>query len=366
MRRCVTILVAVLLAVAASPAPAEAEGTDPSWATCSQQTVPVTLSATDPVVYNVVGRLCLRDDGSRGAHTVELFVSGLTYDHNYFNLGYQPNTYSYVYAATSRGYSTFNIDRLGVGLSDHPPADKLTLQSHAYVLGQVVQKLRAGAVGGRAFTIVAGVGHSFGAATLQYLAGTATDATTVPDYLVLASFLMTTYAPGLTALGSALYPASSDPAFAAAGLSAGYLTTLPGTRASIFYRTAGAESGMPAVDEAMKQTGTLTERSTLAAARNTAVTLAVKVPVLITVGQYDNLYCSEASGLTCATAAAVRTREATNWGPRACLSTYVVADGGHVTGLHIKARDSYNFAHSWLDRYSIPGAVAKDANGCLP
>jgi len=362
----VALLAASLLILVAPPAASWSEGTDPTWATCSRQTVPVTVSATDPTVYNVVGRLCLRNDANRGSHTVELLVSGLTYDHNYFNVSYQPNAYSYVYAATSLGYSTFNMDRLGVGLSDHPPSAKLTLQSHAYVVAQIVKKLRAGAIGGRTFTVVAGVGHSFGAAVLQYLAGTATDATSVPDYLVLASFIMTTYTPGLTALGASLYPATSDPAFASSGLDSGYLTTLPGTRGSIFYHPAGADPAIIPVDEATKQTGTLTERSSLAAARNTTVTLAVKVPVLITVGQYDNLYCDEASGLTCASAAAVKTREAANWGPRACLSTYVVIDAGHVSGLHIKARDSYNSVHSWLDRYSIPGPIAKDANGCLP
>src|SRR5205085_7879859 len=95
----------------------------------------------------------------------------------------------------SRGYSTFAIDRLGTGLSHKPPADLLTTQSHAYVVGQIVQKLRAGAIGGRTFSTVVGVGHSFGAGILQYLAGTATVAATIPDYLVLGSFLTTTYAP---------------------------------------------------------------------------------------------------------------------------------------------------------------------------
>jgi pimeloyl-ACP methyl ester carboxylesterase len=367
MRRLLVFLIALLtsvfLATAARPSIAFAEGTDPSWAACSARTIPVTVSATDPTLYNVRGRLCTTQDSARGRKTVELFVSGLTYDHNYFNSPSQPNTYSYVYAATSRGYSTFNIDRLGVGLSDHPPSSKLTLQSHAYVIAQIVQKLRAGAIGGISFVNVVGVGHSFGAAILQYLAGTTTDVTARPDYLVLQSFLMTTYASGLAALGGAFYTAASDPAFASAGLDSGYITTMPSTRGNAFYRTAGADAAMIAMDESTKQTGTQTERSSLGAARNPAVTLAITVPVLITVGQYDNLYCDEASGLTCASNAAVKTREAVNFGPHACLSAYVVVDGGHATGFHIKARDSYNFAHSWVDKYTIN--PVKDANGCV-
>jgi pimeloyl-ACP methyl ester carboxylesterase len=367
MTRCSTLLAAVLastiLTVVLPPTASRAEGTDPSWATCSWQTVSVTVSATDPTPYNVVGRLCTTQDSARGRRTVELFVSGITYDHNYFNVYQQPNSYSYVYAATSRGYSTFNIDRLGVGLSDHPPSSKLTVQAHAYVVAQIVQKLHAGAIGGTAFVNVVGVGHSFGAAILQYLAGTATDTTARPDYLVLASFLMSTYTPGVTSLGTSLYTATSDPAFSSSSLDSGYLTTLPSTRASLFYRTGGVDPAMVTVDESIKQTGTTAERASIGAARDTAVTLAITVPVLITVGRYDSLYCNEASGLTCASNDAVRIREAPNFGPRACLSAYMVADAGHATGFHIKARDSYNFAHSWVDKYTIN--AVKDSNGCV-
>ena len=164
-------------------------------------------------------------------------------------------------------------------------------------------------------------------------------------------------------LGNSLYPATSDPAFAASGLDSGYLTTLPNTRGPMFYRTGGAEPAMITVDESIKSTGTTTERTSIGAARNPAVTLAITVPVLITVGRYDNLYCDEASGLTCASNEAIRVREAPNFGPRACLSAYMVVDGGHSTGFHIKARDSYNFAHTWLDKYTIN--AVKDANGCV-
>lgn len=359
------ILSAVVVALSA-PSTASAEGSDPSWATCAQYVVPVTVSATDTTPYNVSGRLCLREDSARGLHTVEMFVSGLTYDHNYFNASYQPNTYSYIYAATSRGYSTFNWDRLGVGLSDHPPADKLTLQSHAYVASQIVQKLRAGLIGGRAFTTVVGVGHSFGAAVLQYLAGTTTVAANTPDYLILAGFLFTTYTPGLVQLGGSLYTATSDPAFASSGLGSNYLTTMPSTRGASFFRVAGAETAMITLDETTKQTGTLTERTSLPSARNTAITLNVKVPVLIVVGQYDNLQCNEATGLTCASSAAVKTREAANWGAKACLSTYVVVETGHSIGMHYKARESYNAGHAWVDNYTVSGVGSKDANGCLP
>jgi pimeloyl-ACP methyl ester carboxylesterase len=333
---------------------------------CNTQTVPVRVSPADPTFYLLSGRLCLTPAGTAHSNTVELLVSGLTYDRHYFDSSYQPEKYSYVASAGSRGYSTFNIDRLGVGLSSHPPAEKLTIPSHAYVIGQIVQKLRtADALPVRAFTNVVGVGHSLGTGILQYLAATATDRSTVPDYLVLGSFLTTTYGPGATRVGNVLYPATADPKFASSGLGPDYLTTQPGTRAAAFFNVASAETAMIDLDESTKQTGTVGERASIPAVRDPAILRAIKVPALITVGEYDNLYCDEASGLSCATSTVIKNREGANYSARACLSTYVVAGAGHSVGLHLNAADAYNATHNWVDRYTGT-AGSKDANGCLP
>jgi pimeloyl-ACP methyl ester carboxylesterase len=368
MRKPITLLLAVVALAAGLltvTTPAQADGTDPSWASCAQYSVPVTLPG-DATSYHISGRLCTRVDALRGSKTVQLLVPGWSYDHNYFNPSYQPNTYSWVYAETSKGYTTFNIDRLGTGASSKPPAAELTLQNQAAAIGQVVQALRNGTVGTVHYQLVVGVGHSFGAAILQYLAGTATNATTKPNYLVLEDFLTTGYAPGVTALANALYPASSDPAFVSAGLPTGYLTTRPGTRGGIFYYSAGADPAMITLDESLKQTGTDSERTTLPAARASTVTHGVSVPTVIAVGQYDSLDCNEASGLTCASSAAVQTREAGNFSPRACLSAYVLTNAGHDTNLHITARNIYNYVDGWLDNYTINYVNQLTTNGCLP
>jgi pimeloyl-ACP methyl ester carboxylesterase len=365
MSKLTRLLAAGLLAATGMIAtPTAARADDPSWATCSQQTVQVTLSATSTTLYNLVGRLCLRTDSLRGSRTVELMVPGMTYDQNAFNPSLEPNTYSYVFAATSRGYSTFVIDRIGTGLSGKPAPDLVTTQSHAHVVGQIVQKLRAGTIGGRAFSMVVGVGHSFGAAILQYLAATSTVPAAIPDYLVLGSFLTASYAPTLTLYADSMYPATSDPKFASSGLPTGYITTTPGSRDDLFFRPAGAAANMIAHDETVKSLSTPAERSTIFAAKTPAVLAAIQRPVLIVVGQYDALYCDTASGLSCANAAAVVAREQANFThARACLSAYVVLDAGHTYMFHNKARDAYNFSHDWVDRYTFSGT--KNANGCV-
>jgi pimeloyl-ACP methyl ester carboxylesterase len=357
---------ALAFAVLPAAQPAQAEGTDPPWATCAQYTVPVTLTATDPTVYHVVGRLCTRNDALRGAKTVQLLVSGLTYDHNYWNPSYQPNTYSWVYAQTSAGYSTFNIDRLGVGLSDHPPADELTVQNEAWQVEQIVQALRAGTVGGVKFQTVVGVGHSLGAGILQYEAGTVSGAANVPDYLVLADFLTGLNTAGVNQVNSTLYPAAQDPKFSSAGLPAGYETTRPSTRGSDFYYVPGADAAMISLDESTKQTGSAAEFTAFSAARTSAVTHGVHVPTLLAVGQYDILDCNQAAGLSCANAAAVMTRESGNFAAKACLKAYVQANSGHDTDLHIGAASLFNQVANWLDNYTINYVNQKDANGCIP
>jgi pimeloyl-ACP methyl ester carboxylesterase len=333
-----------------------------SAARCTQQTVSVNLSVTDPAVYHIAGQLCLNPDSQRGAKTVELLVSGLTFDHNYWDLGYLPKTYSYVYAATSHGYSTFNIDRLGVGLSDRPPADKLTLQAHAYATAQIVSRLRTGAIGGTAFQTVVGVGHSMGAAILQYEAGTVTDRRQSPDYLVLADFLYQADPDVVAKIGSALYPAENDPRFFSSGLPSGYLTTRPGTRLGLFFHSGAVDPAVVTADEAAKQTSTLAERSTLGAARDTLVTHAIRVPILLIVGQNDSLDCNAGLGLSCATATAVLARESAHYSAEACLSAFVVADAGHATNLHRNAHTAYDRTNDWLDRYTVG---APRSAGCL-
>ncbi|MBN1172884.1 MAG: alpha/beta fold hydrolase [Micromonosporaceae bacterium] len=368
MKRVTTALGAVVLAatmVISNPGTALAAETDPSWATCSEHSFTVPLSATDPTTYTIYGRLCLKSDNARGNKTVMMMISGLTYDHTYFNSTYQPSTYSWVYAATSRGYSTFIYDRLGVGASGKPPANQLTVQNHAYTAEQIVRKLRAGSIGGRAFTNVVGVGHSLGAGVLQYLAGTVTDPVGVPNYLVFSGWLHQGSLPALTTLATSLHEAGDDPAFSSAGLPSGYMTTLPNSRGANFYNTASAETAMITQDEATKQTGTIEERQTLATVRASAVTLSITVPVILSVGQKDTLQCNESAGLTCASSAAIKAREASYYGPKACLAGYMVTDAGHSVNFHIKARDSYNYVNTWLDDYTINKVSSKDANGCL-
>jgi pimeloyl-ACP methyl ester carboxylesterase len=343
---------------AESPSPATSAPQPPS---CTQETVPVTLDPSDSNVYHIIGRLCRASGDEQRAHTVQLLVSGITYSHQYWDSSYQPETYSYVHAANAHGYSTFAIDRLGVGDSDHPPADKLTLQAHAKTVAQIVSGLRSGAIGGTAFANVVGVGHSFGAGVLQYLAGTATDPKQAPDLLILTGYLSTANPQTLAQIGNALYPAADDPAFATANRPDGYLTTRPGTR-TIFVGD-DADPALVALDEREKDTTTLAERTSVGAARDPLVTRAITVPVLLMVGERDLLACAEGPGLSCAGDSALITRERDNF-VAACLDAFVVPGAPHAINVHRNAGQAYDRGNTWVDALTANPNQPANLSGC--
>lgn len=47
------------------------------------------------------------------ADTLQIFAPGATYNTVYWDIGFQPETYSYVRFAAAQGYATLNIARLG-------------------------------------------------------------------------------------------------------------------------------------------------------------------------------------------------------------------------------------------------------------
>jgi pimeloyl-ACP methyl ester carboxylesterase len=317
---------------------------------CRTATVPVTLSTTDSAVYRLAGWLCAA--GSPRGRPVEVLVHGLTYQHTYWDWPYQPQRYSYVRAAAAAGYATFSVDRLGVGASDAPPADALTVPAQAFVLSQVVQKLKAGTIAGTRFGTVIGVGHSGGAAMWAYQAATERRPDARVDAVILAGFLHETNPAQVAAIGAALYPVENDRAFAGRGLPAGYLTTVPGTRARLFHNPSYVDPRVVAVDEASKATTTTAERASLALARDPELTRQIGVPVLVATGERDLLGCDPGDpGLSCADETAVMARESRYFSPVAHMQVYVQPQAGHDTNLAPNASDWFCAANRWAAQW---------------
>jgi hypothetical protein len=81
----------------------------------------VRIAVTDSargVKYEVAGWLSVPDRLT--VDVLQVLVHGACYTHEYFDLPYQPESYSYVEWAHRNGWAVLNIDRLGNGVSSHP------------------------------------------------------------------------------------------------------------------------------------------------------------------------------------------------------------------------------------------------------
>ena len=156
----IAVTLAVVTLTAGAGTAAADGGTDQR---CRQEHIGVSLSPSQPASVPISGWLCWR--GSLDGKTVQLLQHGATYDHNYWDWPERRFTNSYVWTATLTGYATFNIDRLGVGLSGHPTnPDDVSVAAQSFVTHQLVTALRGGDVGRTRFTKVISVGFSLGSA----------------------------------------------------------------------------------------------------------------------------------------------------------------------------------------------------------
>ncbi|MEH1847954.1 MAG: alpha/beta fold hydrolase [Nostoc sp.] len=321
-------VVAVSPVNATTPTPASASHT-----ICEQVKQTVSLQKGQPATYKVVGELCYKPNHK---NVVQLLLSGATYSHLYWNFPLHPEQYSYVRALTNAGYATFNLERIGIGESDHSSADKVTLQANAYVAHQIVQALRDGRLG--KFSQVILVGHSLGSGIAVLEAAQYGDV----NGIVLTGFLHNK-GPGFGDVGASVYPAQQDLHFADQNLPGVYLTTFPGKR-SIFYSTPNTDPEVIALDELTKETITLPEAQEfplLVADFNNARN--IRVPVLIVMGQFDKIFCQA----QCPEAQA----EPTYYQSSPKVEVKVLKNVGHDLNLHRNATALFTTVIDWSKRF---------------
>lgn len=344
------ILVALALFVAV-PSPSSVHAA-PKTATCQSLFVPVALGLGLPTNYRIYGQLCNPSGGP--SHTVQLLVPGGTYSHVYWDFPYQPERYSYVRALNAAGYSTFAIDRIGIGQSSHPPIGLLTvvMQTNAYIVHEIVQALRNGTIGNQPFARVLLVAHSLGSVAAWIEAGTYQDV----DGVIITGLLHHLNTVSLAGVVATLYPVTLDPRFIGNLLNVnylGYLTTVPGTRGNDFYYVPGADPGVIATDEATKETATPGEFASFLPPIIDGVSKRIMVPVLVVVGQQDSLFCGLAA-TDCSSATSVWQAEAPFYTAQAQLQVVVIPTAGHDLNLHKTAPLWFDAARAWAYQHVTP------------
>ena len=311
---------------------AQSTASDPNLI-CKESRLAVAIAEGQPANYEVVGRLCYKPNNKNIVH---LLIHGATSSHLYWDFPLSPEKYSYVRKLTQAGYATFNFDRIGIGQSDHPPAELVTIQANAFVTRQIVQALRDGRLG--TFSKVILVGHSLGSGIAIAEAGQYGDV----DGVILTGFLHAT-GPGFLNAVNSLYPAQNDPRFAGQNVSDGYLPFVPGMR-SIIYWTPNTDTDVMALEELAKETITTGELNTFPPiVLSPASSQAIHVPVLIVIGQYDDLFCTPPQ---CPEAQV----EPSYYSPDAQVEVKVTPNAGHALNLQRNAPSVFATVLEWSNR----------------
>lgn len=297
---------------------------------CSAHVLTVRITDPGPADQTLHGQLC--QPPGRMPRTVQLLVHGAAYNHVYWDFPVKNDYYSFVKVATAAGYATFNVDRIGSGDSSHPFSKDLTVPAGAVAMHDVITALRSGAIGGHAFRRVIWVGHSLGSGLAWWEAPRYQDV----DGVVLTSFLHVVN----PTLESHFYPATEDPKFANSGLDSGYLTTKPNTRGSSYYYPDTTEPEIVAADEANKDVTTLNPVSLPPQIRITA-------PVLLVVGQKDDVFCINVTQYDCTNPESIRSYESQYYLPEAHLKAETIPLTGHNVGLSTTAPSANAIIIKW-------------------
>ncbi|MDP9793119.1 alpha-beta hydrolase superfamily lysophospholipase [Catenuloplanes nepalensis] len=270
------------------------------------------------------------------ARGVQVFVPGATYDHHYFDLATEAGVVSQARQAARDGWVAIALDRVGTGGSSTPAAGSVTTAVQVASITRFVDEI------GRRYARlpIVLVGHSYGSVVAEGV--TARSARV--DALVITGFMYRTTPPSFEGF-PALVPAATDPVLAHRRLPEGYLTTTPGSRA-FFYHLPGADPATLAADEATKATTTEAEVPGFAAEfASGAFAGAVRVPVLVVVGEHDYLYAGADPA-----AFAPDQRRAFTAAP--AVDAVLIDDAAHDLALHRNAPRTTALIDRWAASHS--------------
>lgn len=320
-RLCAAVLLAALVPV---PAPASAAQT-----TCEDVYTPVQFGLIRQVMY---GRLCV----PQGARTVQVLVPGGTYTSGYWDIPVDGGTRSVTRAMNGAGIATMAVDRIGSGKSTKPLSILVDVPNQAEAVHQVIQHLRP-----RFAKVLLG-GHSIGSAIAMAEAGRYHD---VDGVLVTGMTHQWDYVRAVPALTN-LIPATLDPKLSLRGLDVGYLTTVPGSRYTMFHAPGPNIAAVINLDESTKDVVSAGEFVTTALMSNLVLpaSAAIDVPVMTVQTSADYFCGTPPLGADCSSAEALARSEKPFYPRAPRLDAFVVNGYGHVFNYDRQNANRYHAA----------------------
>lgn len=310
--------------------------------TCVEYRIPVRLAENAAGQRRIVGDLCY--EGDLSGKTLQVLLSGGGYGSVYYDFPFEPKKYSYVLAATSAGYATFNLDRIGIGRSSKPFGTRVTVDSNAYVVHQVIEAFRTGTIPGWRPGKIVTVGHSMG--SVMAIAH-AVDYPGDADGVILTGILHNTNPEYTEQVRDSSRLALFDRRFFGRVPGFTYFTSGPGMRERMFYSPAQSDPEAIAIDEATRETLTLGEIISVAQFDRER-TREIDVPVLMLNGGDDFTSCG--GNVECDDEAVVAAFEAPFFSDAAELEVYLIGGTGHVLNLHRTAPQTYQIMIDWIGR----------------
>jgi pimeloyl-ACP methyl ester carboxylesterase len=314
---------------------------------CEEYRIPARLTPDSWFEFDVVGELCW--SGELQEQVLQVLVSGAGYGPVYWDFPYQPETYSYKLSALKSGHATFNYSRAGIGESDHPFGFLVNVDSHAYMLKQIIDFLKERHAIGPLIT----VGHSLGSVVAI------AHAINYPENLsgvILTGFVHNSNPAFSLAMRDGVDLAPFSNSFFGDIVDPTYMVSKDDTREATFYTMTNTDPMVPLVDELNRQTLTVGEIISMIEYFGPQ-SKKITVPVLIVTGEDDFVVCGGA--LDCTDHEAIVKYEQAFFSEQACIETIILDDTNHNINLHKNAPQSYRLMNDWVTRRVGAGCTIK-------
>jgi hypothetical protein len=152
-----------------------------------------------------------------------------------------------------------------------------------------------------------------------------------------------------SALAFDVRPVTVDPGPLASEYDPGYLTTVPGRRAALFYGP-DPDPAMLAYDEATKGVVSATEMAdAIALGFALPTSLGITRPVYLVDGSVDSLFCGNLLGGACSSAASLTAEEAPYFADARSFTAAVLPNAGHDLNFEPYAAVYEDALNAWAD-----------------